>query len=95
MLHGSLNGVRLSIGQAVKAKAAGMKKGYPDITLDVSRCGYHGLRIELKKKKGGRVTPEQREWILNLQGQGYYACVCRGADHAKKIIIKYLRGEVE
>lgn len=53
LLNGSLNGVRLSIGQAVKAKRCGEKRGFPDIFLPVARKGFHGLAIELKKKKGG------------------------------------------
>lgn len=95
LLNGSLNGVRLTIGQAKKAKAAGMKAGYPDIFLPVSRQGYHGLFIELKKQKGGRLTTGQRRWLMNLQGQGYYACVAKGADAAKEVLIKYVRGEIE
>ena len=95
MLWASLNGVRLTIGQAVKAKKAGMKKGYPDIGLDVARGGYHGLRIELKREKGGRLEPEQKEWLQDLAEYGYFACVCRGANAAKLVLINYLRGEYE
>jgi len=91
MLNGSLNGVRLTIGQAVKAKASGMKKGYPDIGLDVSRGGYHGLRIELKKSNG-KPTAEQKEWAGRLRDQGYLARFCYGSDMAKKVIIAYLKG---
>ena len=94
MLWASLNGVRLTIGQAVKAKNAGMKKGYPDIGLDVARCGYHGLRIEMKREKGGKLEPEQKEWLQDLTDYGYFACVCEGAAPAKSILIKYLRGEL-
>jgi hypothetical protein len=93
-LRGSMNGVRLTIGQAVKAKRAGMKKGYPDISLDVARGGYNGLRIELKKKTG-TVSPEQKKWILWLSEQGYFAIVCRGEDEAKQVLINYLRGEIK
>ena len=95
LLNGSLNGVRLSKAQAGKAKATGMKAGYPDIFLPVSRCGYHGLFIELKKDTKSKVRPEQQEWLSNLRGQGYFAGVCYGADKAKEIIIKYVRGEVD
>ena len=91
MLNGSLNGVRLTIGQAVKAKASGMKKGYPDIGLDVSRGGYHGLRIELKKSNG-KPTAEQKEWAGRFRDQGYLARFCYGSDMAKKVIIAYLKG---
>ena len=89
-LSGSLNGVRLSIGQAVKAKNAGMKKGYPDIFLPVPRGQYAGLFIELKKRKGGRIDPEQRVWQEFLLSQGYDHHFCRGADEAWERILGYL-----
>lgn len=92
LLVGSLNGVRLTIGQAVKAKKAGMKKGYPDIRLDVARGPYHGLRIELKRQKGGVVSPEQKEWLRRLSEQGYYTVVCYGEDEAKAILMRYVSG---
>ena len=90
LLNGSLNGVRLSIGQAVKAKRCGEKRGYPDIFLPVSRKGFHGLYIELKKKRGGVVSKEQAEWLDRLSTQGFFAIVCRGYDSAVKAIENYL-----
>jgi len=94
LLNGSLNGVKLSIGQAVKAKKNGMKRGYPDIFLPVARGGHHGLYIELKRISGGKLEDEQDFWLQDLSDQGYFACVCRGADAAKRVIINYLRGEL-
>ena len=93
LLNGSLNGVRLNIGQAVKAKRCGEKRGYPDISLPVARKGYHALFIELKKKKGGVVSPKQKEWILRLSQAGYRAVVCRGFGAAKAEILNYLQLE--
>jgi hypothetical protein len=91
LLNGSLNGVRLTIGQAKKAKAAGMRRGYPDLFLPVARGNYHGLYIELKAK-GGRVQPEQKEWLQALREQGYYCSVCYGAMEAWDEIVNYLEG---
>jgi len=93
MLRGSMNGVRLTIGQAVKAKAAGMNKGYPDISLDVARGAYHGLRVELKRK-GGKVRPEQGEWQRRLLEQGYCSLICYGHDETIETIINYLEWEI-
>ena len=99
MLNGSLNGVRLTISQAVKAKAAGMKKGFPDINLPVPRGGYHGLYIELKIKpyrnhKGKMVYPvtskEQEWWLFYLNQNGYRAVICKGFDAAVAEILGYL-----
>lgn len=89
LLNASLNGVRLSIGQAVKAKAGGMKAGYPDICLPVARNNYHGLFIELKDGKG-RMSEQQKWWLQELSYNGYLAIECRGAEEAIKIISNYL-----
>ena len=100
MLTGSLNGVRLSIGAAVKAKKAGLKKGYPDIGLDVRRSSYleplrqfSGLRIELKKANGGKLSIEQVWWFNKLRDQGFRAVCCWGSDRAIEEIKNYLEGK--
>jgi len=90
-LTGSLNGVRLSIGSAVKAKRAGLKQGAPDLSLDVARRPYHGLRIELKAMDG-KLDKEQMDWLQFLQDQGYRAVACWGSDQAINEITSYLEG---
>jgi len=90
LLNGSLNGVRLSIGAAVKCKKAGMKKGYPDINLPVARQGFHGLFIELKRVKGSSTTKEQIVWHKLLRDEGYRVEVCKGWHEAKDVLIDYL-----
>ena len=67
---------------AARMKAQGVKAGVPDIFLPVPRDGFHGLWIEMKRVKGGKVSPEQKEWIEILNSYGYFAIVCRGADEA-------------
>lgn len=69
----------------------GLRPGVPDICLPVPRGGYHGLFIELKRRKGGTVSEDQREWIDALTRQGYRAVVCRGWDAARAEIELYLR----
>lgn len=93
-LNGSLNGVRLSKAQAGKAKAAGMKKGYPDISLPWPANGYHGLYIELKKSTGSKTYPEQKEWIEYLSEHGYFAAIVKGEMAVKSVILQYLRGKL-
>ncbi|HUV85403.1 MAG TPA: VRR-NUC domain-containing protein [Methanosarcinales archaeon] len=92
-LNGSLNGVRLTIGNAMKCKRIGMKKGFPDLNLPV-RCGkYPGLYIELKRIKGSSIQPEQREWREFLLSQGYQHHFCKGSDEAWAAIVEYLEQE--
>ena len=89
LLNSSLNGVRLKIGQAVKAKRGGMKRGFPDISLPVPRGTFHGLYIELKDLKG-YVRKEQKEWLHKLRVQGYCCGVCKGSREAIDFIKEYL-----
>ena len=90
LLHSSGNGLRLTPGQAVKTKKQGLTKGVPDIMLPVPKNNYHGLFIELKRIKGGKVSPEQKIVIAALENQGYKAIVCHGHQEAIETIKKYL-----
>lgn len=74
---------------AGRMKAAGLRRGCPDLCLPVARHGFHGLYIELKADKG-RATPEQLWWIDQLRGQGYRAEVCHGWIAAAVVIAEYL-----
>lgn len=87
------NGGSRNVVEAVHFKQQGVKPGVPDIFLPIPTKKYHGLFIELKKDKGGRVSPEQHEWIDYLTKQGYKAQVCKGFDEAQKTIERYLKGE--
>ena len=90
MLYAIPNGGKRAIKTAVALKKQGVKRGVPDMCLPVSRGGYHGLYIELKRVKGGTVSDEQREWIAALNTQGYKAIVCHGAEEAIEQIRGYL-----
>lgn len=82
-----------SFQQGQRLKAIGLRRGFPDLFLPVACGGYHGLMIELKRRSGGRVSPEQREWLSELTAQGYRAALCCGADEAIEEIKKYLGGK--
>lgn len=84
------NGGSRPIVEAVKFKRSGVKAGVPDLCLPFPSGVYHGLYIELKRVKGGTVSPEQREWIEYLNGVGYYAMVCKGFEEAKRVVEYYL-----
>lgn len=77
----SLNGIRLPIGLAVKAKKSGMVAGIPDLEVPGWR-----LFIEMKKKKGGVNKPHQKRIQQYLIANGYTVMVCRGYDDAVKDI---------
>lgn len=72
-------------------RAAGVKKGVPDLCLPVPCGDYHGLYIEMKAPNG-RTSPEQDWWLDELRGQGYRAAVCYCWEDAATVILNYLEG---
>lgn len=75
-------------------RAEGLRPGYPDLLLDVPVGRYHGLRLELKRQRGGRIEPDEAKWHEILRARGFAVAVPCGCDAAKVIIERYLRGEV-
>ena len=69
-------------------RAQGMRRGVPDCILFTpppsppGGVPPRGIAIELKRKEGGRVSPEQNEWLTGLAKCGWLCRVCRGADEA-------------
>ena len=79
-----------SIGAAIKAVSMGLRSGVPDLCLPIARNGYHGMYLELKRSKGGRISPNQEIWIKALTAQGYYVVVAKGYSCALNEICKYM-----
>lgn len=80
-------GLRLSYSQAAKAKASGVVKGVPDY-LVVTPKGV--IFVELKRKTGGRASPEQKNWLARLTDAGCPARVCAGAEEAIAFVKEFL-----
>lgn len=87
------NGGSRNKAEAGRLRAEGVKAGVPDICLPVPRGKYHGLYIELKRKRGGRIDPAQMAWIEALMKQGYSVAICKGWETAAEIILNYLEGK--
>ena len=97
----SLGGIRTSFKQAVKAKATGYVKGFPDLQICMPTYeggrgggGYHGLFLEIKKDKKSYPTKEQKEWIAYLNDVGYCARVTKGVDESIQVIDDYLNNKL-
>lgn len=84
------NGGERNIIVAARMKAEGVRAGVPDMFLAYPTPFAHGLFIELKKTKGGRVSDAQKSFISELTEQGYRATVCKGAEEAINEIKRYL-----
>lgn len=86
------NGGSRHIVEASKLRRLGVRAGVPDLLLPVAVAPYHGLWIEMKRRKGGLVSAAQHGWIDALRAEGYAVAVARGADEAIDTIIAYLGG---
>ena len=94
------SGVRLTLGQAVKAKKQrSPEKGLPDLMIFEAKGNFKGLFIELKAKspylKSGELSSQehiqqQNKVLERLTEKGYYATFATGFNEAKNIIDKYL-----
>lgn len=85
------NGANKSIVSAKKFKAEGLKSGVPDVFLPIPRAAFHGMFVEMKRLKGGKVSPEQESWINALRDAGYFAVICAGWQDAAYQIEAYLK----
>ncbi len=89
LLEGSMNGVKLTRAQAVKAKLAGLLTGAHDIRLPVRKGNYIGLSIELKHGDN-KPSEKQIEYGEILEHYGHCVRYCWGWDAAREAIEEYL-----
>ena len=73
------NGGARSPSVACRLKAEGVSRGVPDLFIPAWR-----LFIEMKRVKGGRLSPEQEDWKGYLEESGYQVLVCHGCEEAIK-----------
>lgn len=66
---------------AKRLKDEGVTKGVPDLCVPEWK-----LFIEMKRAKGGRLSPEQREIIDYLISVGYDVIIAKGAQEAREKI---------
>lgn len=92
LLYHIPNEGKRSVSYGARLKRLGMKKGVSDICLPVPRGGYHGLYVELKVK-GGKPTPEQKEFLRSVNIEGFLGVVCFGSRDAIRLIERYVKGE--
>ncbi len=70
--------------EAAIMQGLGVRKGVPDLIIAEAPPigGYHAAAIEMKRQRGGVVSPEQRVWLEKLRQRGWAVAVCEGADEA-------------
>lgn len=79
--------------RGAKLKKMGQMRGVWDYEIFIPAKGitgrvdaYQEIRIELKRQKGGTVSPEQKEWGKVYEKAGIPCRVCKGAEEAIKFI---------
>ena len=77
------NGANRSRERGRQHKNSGQANGVPDLCIPSLF-----LYIEMKVVGGGRVSPDQRQWIAHLIAHGYTAVVCEGAEAAKQTVLR-------
>ncbi len=90
-LYAIPNGGYRSKSEGMRLKAEGVKAGFPDMALDVARQGYHGLKLEFKRGKGGKVNEDQLRWHDELIAEGYFVAVVRSVEEAMLATSWYLQ----
>ena len=101
LFHSDLSGVRMPIGLANKMRRVNPYRGFPDMFIAEARGKYHGLFIELKRKKEDLYTKqgklrqtqhikEQAEMLRILRERGYYATFSWGFEPTQALIRNYL-----
>lgn len=84
------NGGYRSAKTARAMKAEGQQPGVPDLFLAIPMDGYHGLWIEMKNGKAGRLSDHQKVMIEHLRARGYKVVVCRSQAEFEYEIDTYL-----
>lgn len=86
----SANGGLRSRKTAGRLRAAGARRGVPDIEVMVAMNGRHGMFIELKAPGSGRASAEQKDRIARLNRRGYLAVIAFGWVEAGRALCAYL-----
>jgi hypothetical protein len=73
-------------------KAEGQLAGVPDLFVPVPAGEYHGLWIEMKNGKAGRLSPAQKTMHEYLRAQGYAVEVVRDGVHFRSVVTNYIQG---
>lgn len=74
------------MGMIRKLKKEGMQSGIPDLCIPELN-----LFVEMKRSKGGILSPEQKDWIHYLSDRCQFeVIVAHGCDDAVKKVVEYM-----
>ena len=84
------NGAKRTLYERRIALQEGLTAGVPDLFIPHPAGSFHGLWIEMKNGKAGRLSEPQVEMIARLKAEGYVCAVCRTQDEFINTIKDYL-----
>jgi hypothetical protein len=87
LIYAIPNGGHRHIAVAAKLKATGSVRGIPDLHIPAWR-----LWVEMKRQKGGALSPDQKDMINHLESIGHSVIVGRGFESAKAQIMEHQHG---
>ena len=70
-------------------KSMGVTKGVADTFMAVQKGGYGGMFVEFKTQVGTQ-SPDQKQWQIIIENQGYVYRVVRSLEEFKELINWYL-----
>ena len=76
------NGGGRTTGTGAALKAEGVVAGVPDLFVPA-----WGVWVEMKRSKGGRLSPEQKDWVKYLTGAGHTVIIGYGFEDARDKIM--------
>lgn len=88
-LHHSPNGGKRDAFTGAQMKALGVKAGFPDLILPVTRLASPGLVIEMKSATG-TTSDHQDAWLAHFEAQKWTCAIARSAQEARTLICLYL-----
>ena len=84
---------RSAMIRGAKLKRMGQSRGVWDYEVYIPIKGITGrvdcyelVKIEMKRRKGGTVSPEQKQWGKIYELAGVNCKICKGADEAIKYV---------
>lgn len=69
-------------------KDLGLRPGVSDLFVALARHGHHGLWIELKSARG-IVSKVQKQFLEDMERQGYGTAICRSIDETITLLDWY------
>ncbi|MDE1476314.1 VRR-NUC domain-containing protein [Xenorhabdus bovienii] len=87
-LHSTPNGGLRHKKTGEHLRAEGQRRGYPDVSLDLAKGCYHGMRFEFKHG-ANKPSEDQKQWLNILSEDGFYCVVVYGEHEAIEAVTQY------